>query len=180
MTKETALALIEEILGSRQEFEAEIRTRAERLAIRESWHRLSLHYHAQRRRFERRFGVVERREMPIHDGVAEWAAFQLKDDQGKPREDGPAIMHALREHPMLSAVIATDKSTGKIMLRGPLPQNHWEWQDFEMRPFTKADATAVHHFIQHIGMRSATFEDVGRAIKLIAMENAWRPATDGQ
>jgi hypothetical protein len=179
MTKETALALIEEITRARETFDAEIKWRAERLAIRESWHRLSLHHHEVRRRFERRFGKQERREMPTYDLDDDWRAMRLKWDDGTVRDDGPGIMHALREHPALSGIIATDKSTGKIMLRGPLPLNHWEMMDFEMRPFTKADATAVHHFLQHIGMKSS-FDDVGRAIKLMALENAWRPATDGQ
>lgn len=139
---------------------------------------LSRHYREARRRYERRFGKQPHRALPEKLDEGDWRNLLMCAD---PRDPKTLLSNAwnadvcLRECPMLSGIIATDENTGKIMLRSPLPLDFWEMSRFEMRPFTQGDVTAIHQYLQSLGLVTIERADVAGAIQRIARENAWRP-----
>lgn len=179
-----ALALIASIEEERRAFEREIRSRTRLLSlldepppldpliagIEESWRKLSLYYHKLRQRWK---GKRESADIDPGYWKNDWQYDGLS-----PISNAYNILLAMREHPALSGLIATDALTGKILLKGPIPLKHDPTfdDDFEMRPLKVADVTAFREYLQFIGLTKAAQEDVAAAIKLVATENTWRPA----
>jgi hypothetical protein len=174
-----AKALLVAVTMSKVHFDKEIAERRERLTIRYQWFRLYQHYQAVRARHLRRFGKEpKRRIISVEPQEGEWRnlwQYEINGGRQRPVSNIYNALVALRHHIQLQGIVATYEPTGKLMLRHPLPFEFWdkglvEWED---RPFLKLDATAVHEFLQSIGLVRLTAEDCASAIKKVAHENRW-------
>lgn len=173
--RQSARDLLARIEDGFARFEIEFGTRRKVLADRYQMFRLSQHYHQVRKRFFSRYGERPRRAPKPLEDDKQWAAQFLIHEGGKLVQTSTNADICLREHPLLSGIIGLDLSTNKTMLKAPLPLDFWEFDIFQMRPFTKGDATSVHQFLQMLGLSTIERADVDAAIQRIARENAWRP-----
>jgi len=196
---EAAHLLLQQIEQSRRDFERETQSRRRLLQdileemekgrreldpliddIERQWCQLNIHYYEVSRRYQRRFKKPPRRTVPpVPVDPHDWRAYHWQlDENHKPISNLHNATAALREAPELSGILALDQSQNAIVLKGPLPFAHWESLDFEMRRLKDADLSALLEYLHKIGLALLSREDCLAAVRLIAAENAWRPADE--
>lgn len=142
--------------------------------------RLAVYHQQVSRRYQQRFRKPPLRTVqPVAADPGDWRAYHWQlDNNLRPVSNLHNAVAALRESPMLSGLVALDLSQNAIMLKGPLPLAHWETFDFEMRRPKEADLSGLLEYLQSIGLVSLSRDDCLAAVRLIAAENAWRPADE--
>jgi hypothetical protein len=174
-----AQSLLARIAAEKEAFDIEIGSRRAWLEERFKWVRLARHYQAVRKRYERRYKQPLLRPAGPLDTTTWGADFLMHGADGQLLSTTINADYCLRHHPMLSGIFALDKITGKMMLLAPLPNDLPDgFLDFEARPVTQGDVTAVQIFLQSIGLQTISRDDTGAAIKRVARQNALRMGGD--
>lgn len=170
--------MLAEIEQSRRAFEREQGERAFLLAIRYSWHRLSLFHHQDVRR---RYGWMSKSPPPrntklVQLGADDWRRRHFRfDKNGRPLSDVGNALVALSEDPALSGIVGLSLDRGATVLKGPLPFAFRETFTFKMRELKQTDLTSLLEYLQWLGLCRLTRDDCLEAVRAIALENVWSP-----
>lgn len=91
----------------------------------------------------------------------------LQFERGRPVASMRNLCILLREHDALAALLRSD-ADGRVWLMGRLPDD-WE-PGFEPRPITNNDITALHEFLEGLGLPPLSRRDLLFAIHRVAAE----------
>ncbi|MEJ6847508.1 hypothetical protein V3589_14970 [Sinorhizobium fredii] len=134
--------------------------------------RFAAEYQKNRSRYQR---VAKARKPPRPVRDTEWREPMQYDEIGLPIANQYNAVLCMSECPELSGLVGYDLRTHQTMLKGPLPG---EWRlgqpDFEMRPFSRDDLTALHVFVQGIGFPRMRRDTLFWAVRNAARQNEWR------
>jgi len=168
--------ILAEIAASREAFDQAFARRRLRLQIRRQMWRIGVYNLAVRSRYERRFKrPIKRKVQPVEKNEDDWRSQYWRfDEADRPLSTIENALIALRESPMLAGVIALELVANKIMLKAPLPLDHFDIFHFDMRPLRDDDLTGLVEYLQHLGLASLSRDDCLAAVRRIARENAWR------
>ncbi len=91
----------------------------------------------------------------------------LQFERGRPMASMRNLCVLLREHGALAALLRSDRE-GWVWLMGPMPED-WE-PGFEPRPICNDDITALHEFIEGLGLPPLSRRDLLFAVHRVAAE----------
>lgn len=170
-------ALLFRVHRTKLAFEARWQGRAEVLARRYQLHRFCAEYRKNHRRYQR-IAAARKPARPVKD--TDWREPMQHDELGLLLPNQYNAYLCMSECPELSGLVSYDMSTGRIMLKAPLPG---DWRidkpDFEMRAFCRDDLTALLVFVQAIGFPRMRRDTLFWAVRRAARFNEWGPRHEG-
>jgi predicted P-loop ATPase len=106
---------------------------------------------------------------------APWLSECAKDRRGEPLSNLANVMLALRNDPAVKDAFAIDEMLRAPILIRPIASDR---PDFEERPVTDVDVSALQEQLQLAGLRNVAKDTVHQAVDLRAQERAFHPVRD--